>query len=84
MHALATKLYKIKDGLLQEMFTETFAREAEFHYNLRQCKRDKIEVNAGRVQIRFSQTGFQVNDERLGGCFWQGNLISYRLESNWS
>ena len=49
-----------------------------------QKMRDCFEVNAGRVQIRSSQTGFHANNERSGGCVWEGNLISHRLESNWS
>ena len=35
-----------------------------------------------QLDSRSSQTGFQANDERMGGCRWEGNLISHRLESN--
>ena len=41
IQALATKL-KIKNRLFRELFTEIFARETEFRYNLRQCNDFKI------------------------------------------
>ena len=37
IQALATEFYKIKNGLSPELFTEIFARETEFHYNVRWC-----------------------------------------------
>ena len=39
---LATELYKIKNGLTPEIFTEIFAREIESHYNLRPCNDFRI------------------------------------------
>ena len=37
IQALATEFYKIKNGLSPELFIEIFARETEFHYNVRWC-----------------------------------------------
>ena len=42
MEVLATELYKIKNGLSLELFTEIFARETESHYNLRWCNDFRI------------------------------------------
>ena len=39
---LVTELYKIKNGLTLEIFTENFAREIESHYNLRRCNDFRI------------------------------------------
>ena len=45
IQALATEFYKIKNGLLLELFTETFARETESYYNLSQCNDFRIPSN---------------------------------------
>ena len=42
IQALATEFYKIKNGLSSVLFTETFANETEFHYNLRRCNDFRI------------------------------------------
>ena len=45
IQALATEFYKIKNGILSELFTEIFARETESHYNLRRCNDFRIPSN---------------------------------------
>ena len=42
IQALATEFYKIKNRLLPELFTEIFARETEYQYNLRRCNDFRI------------------------------------------
>ena len=42
IQALTNELYKIKNGLSPELFTEIFARETESHYNLRWCNNFRI------------------------------------------
>ena len=42
IQALATKFYKIKDGLSPKLFTEIFACEGESHYKLRWCNDFRI------------------------------------------
>ena len=42
IQALANKFWKIKNGLSLELFTETFARETESHYDLRRCSGSRI------------------------------------------
>ena len=42
IQALGDELYKIKNGLLAELFTEIFASETESHYNLRWCNDFRI------------------------------------------
>ena len=37
IQAFVIEFYKIENGLSPELFTETFARSTEFHYNLRRC-----------------------------------------------
>ena len=42
IYRLAIELFKIKNGLSPEIFTEIIARETESHYNLRQCNDFRI------------------------------------------
>ena len=42
IQAFVIEFYKIKNGLSPELFTETFARSTEFHYNLRRCNDFRI------------------------------------------
>ena len=37
IQALVIEFYKIKNGLLPELFAKIFARETESHYDLRRC-----------------------------------------------
>ena len=38
----------------------------------------------GACSNQVLKTGFKANDEKLCECLWEDNLISHRLESNWS
>ena len=42
MQVLATKLYKIKNKLLPEIFAKVFALETESYYNLKWCNDFRI------------------------------------------
>ena len=42
IQALATELYKIKNGLSPELITEIFDRETESHYKVRRCSDFRI------------------------------------------